>query len=310
MKEFRKNEEKNFICEECNLKVKSLLGLSNHIRYKHNKKNYFDKWIKDDIDDKCKICNKETSFISITLGYEKCCCNKCKLKYIDICAKKSIFKKFGSNSPFINKNTRNKSKETLRKRYGIDHNFKMEQVKTERIKTWKKNYGVDNPSKSPLIKEKKEKTCLKNHGVKNGWCLIEKRKKTCIEKYGVENPSQNKEIFEKQQKNSFYSKKFKNTNINYRSSYELDFLENYYIKFPDIQNSPSIKYIYKRKNKIYFPDFYIPSLNLIIECKNKWLANKDKNIIKLKEKFTLSSGFKYIMIINKNYNKFNIFIQN
>ena len=61
--------------------------------------------------------------------------------------------------------------------------------------------------------------------------------------------------------------------------------------------------------KIYHSDFYIPSLNLIIEIKSSWTLKLD-NEIKQKKNYCIKSGYKYIMIKNKNYNRFNKIINN
>ena len=114
-----------------------------------------------------------------------------------------------------------------------------------------------------------------------------------------------KEVHDKQQKTAFWSRKYKATNINYRGLYELDFLEKYYNKYSDIINGPTIRYYYNGKNKVYFPDFLIPSLNLIIEIKNSYLYQRDKEIIEAKEKATIANGFNYIMIVDKDYTSFN-----
>lgn len=96
--------------------------------------------------------------------------------------------------------------------------------------------------------------------------------------------------------------KYKDT-IYYQGSYELDFLEKYYDKFPDIQRGPSIKYEYKGKKKVYHSDFYIPSKNLIIECKNNYLYKRDLEIILHKKETTINSGFNWVLVLDKNYNK-------
>lgn len=124
---------------------------------------------------------------------------------------------------------------------------------------------------------------------------------SCLDKYGVEHPMQNINIFEKGQKTKFLRHKFKDTNIWYQGSYELDFLEKYFDKYPDIERGPTIKYKLNGKNKIYFPDFYIPSKNVVVECKNSYLFNKHKDIIQIQEISTIDSGFNFIIIIDKNY---------
>lgn len=82
----------------------------------------------------------------------------------------------------------------------------------------------------------------------------------------------------------------------------------YYDKIK-IEKAPVIKYKFNEKNKFYFPDFYIPSLNLIVEIKNSYLYNKDKDQIIAKEKATIASDFQYIIIIDKNYTQFETMLQ-
>jgi hypothetical protein len=134
---------------------------------------------------------------------------------------------------------------------------------------------------------------------------IQQIEKTCIEKYGVKNVQQRKETFDKQQRTAKWSIQFKNTSIHYRASYELDFLENYYHIYSDMKNAPTIKYMFNKKRKVYFPDFYIPSLNLIVEIKNSYLAKRFKTQLVAKKKATIANGFNFIMITDKHYNKFN-----
>ena len=112
-------------------------------------------------------------------------------------------------------------------------------------------------------------------------------------------------IHQKQQKSGFKIKKFKNTDLWYQGSYELDFLEKYFDKYPDIKRGPSIKYSFKGKAKYYFPDFYIPFLNLVVECKNSYLKKRDAAQIKAKEMATKKLSFNYILIVDKQYNNFN-----
>ncbi len=266
---FEKNKNKikesyKFICCECKEKFKTHLKLNKHIIKIHNKKDYYDKWIKKEAEDKCKICGKSTNFTNRLIGkysgYEICCSSKCREKY------------------------------KLIKR-----------SKTNLIK-----YGVENPFQSLKIKEKIKKSCLLKYGVENNMQCEKGKdefKSSMNKKYGVDWPSQNKECLEKGQKSSRKMKKFKDTNLWYQGSYELDFLNKYYDKFPNIQRGPSIKYIYGGKNKVYHPDFYIPSLNLIIEIKSSWILKRDLEY-KEKKKATVSNGFKYLMILDKDYSSF------
>ena len=113
--------------------------------------------------------------------------------------------------------------------------------------TWIDNYGVDNPSKSNIIKEKKEKTCLKNYGVTNWFKTNESIQKahsaTSINKCN-----------ETKRKNKTF-----NISKTEESSYKL-LKEKYH----------DVKYQYISNKYPFMCDFYIPSLDLYIECNYHW----------------------------------------
>jgi hypothetical protein len=273
MKEFRKNEQNFFICEECNYSCKEKNALSFHVKREHNRKKYYDKWIKEDNEEFCLWCKIPLKFHTFARAYKKYCCNEhAKLYSYNI-----------------------GRKETFMKKYGVKSSFQSVNMK----KIIQEKYGVTNISQLEEIKNKKQKTCLKNHGVKAGFLNTE----GCFKKYGVRNFMQKEELFIKAQKSAKKILRF-NSNLWYQGTFELDFLKKYYDRYPKIQRGPSIKYTLDNKNKIYYPDFYIPSLNLIIEIKSSYFLKKDL-LINKKKKATIDSGFNYIMILDKNYNEFN-----
>jgi len=298
MKEFRKTNQDLFICEECNITFKSIIGLSRHVCFLHNLKEYYDKWVKDKNEGLCKICGKETFYRGWYRGYNKTCSEICENKQRKI----TYVEKYGVDSVFKSVEVRNKGKQTCKKRYNDEnynnrtkcnetfllhygsHPFRNEQIKKQIVNTNILKYGCEYPTQNSSVKEKSKQTNLK--------------------KYGVEKPNQNKDILEKAQKSALSVKQYKNTDIWYQGSYELDFLEKYYDEYPDIERGPTIKYELDGKNKVYYPDFYIPSLNLIIECKNSYHANIRKISIEAKEKATIDNGFNYIIIIDKDYSSF------
>lgn len=57
----------------------------------------------------------------------------------------------------------------------------------------------------------------------------------------------------------------------------------------------------------YLPDFYIPSLNLIVEVKgsNPHYQERDKGKEALKERYTKKEGFEFIQVNDENYLEFN-----
>jgi len=299
MKEFRKTETGLLICEECGRTLNGNSSFCIHINKKHIKKLYYDKWLKEDTDDVCQICAKPTEFFSVTRGYKKYCSKECgkNLHYINL--KLSNFKKYGVENVFQSEKIKEKCKLIKTDRY--DDKFYNNRKKCRQ--TYITRYHVEHISQLTEIKEQKKQTCFKNHGVSAGFADIEKRQLTCFNHFGVVNPSQDPDIHKRQQLGGFRVKQFKDNLIYYRGKYELDFLEKYYDQY-EIINASFIKYKLNNKNKVYFPDFYIPSLNLIVEIKNSWLAEKDKEILQAKEKATIASGFQYIIIINKKYDEF------
>jgi len=259
--EIKKNRlEENFkiICLECGKKFETTLKLNKHIIKVHDKKEYYDKWIKKESEGICKICGAPTRFYNrLDLGYMDCCSKECREKYK------------------LQKRTK-----TNLKKHGVKNVFELEEIKQKIKDSCIKKYGVDNNMKS-----------------KKG---IREYKRAMNKKYGVEWPLQDKDILDKNQKAAKKLKKFRDTDIWYQGSYELDFLEKYYDSFADIQRGPSIHYIYNGQNKVYHSDFYIPSKNLIVEIKSSWILNID-NEINEKKKAVISNGFEYLMILDKDY---------
>ena len=150
-----------------------------------------------------------------------------------------------------------------------------------------------------------KKAVKEKYGVDNVFQLQQTKnsiKQTCLKLYGCEHNHQDINVLHKSFKSGLKIKQFKNTNLWYQGSYELDFLEKFYDKIKGIERAPSIKYQINGNNKIYFPDFYIPTLNLIIECKSLYYYNLHKELVNIKKKATIANGFNYCMILDKNYN--------
>ena len=154
----------------------------------------------------------------------------------------------------------------------------------KREKTNKEKLGVDNPMKSKLIYDKFKKTNLK--------------------KYGCEFPAQNPEIFLKTQKSGLKIKQYKN--INYQGTYELDFLKKMDTLglLQNLAEIEPIEYIFENSKHFYFPDFFIPSLNLIIEIKSSYTFEKHYSKNLEKKKYCENKFYNFIFIIEKDYSEF------
>lgn len=228
---------------------------------------------KEDSEGICKICGQKAQFKGFVDGYYKTCSKECAYDLRMIESKITKIEKYGNP----NYNNIEKIKKTKILKY-CNENYN-NRIKAE--KTCIKKYNVDNPSKNLIIQNKIQESFLK--------------------KYGVKHPMQNEKIFKKQQLSGFKAKLY--NNIIYRGSYELDFIKKFNDKI-EIQNAPRVKYIFDGQDKIYYPDFYIPSLNLIIEIKNSWLNKYDKKKINKKEQAVIKKGFRYIKILDKDYSEF------
>jgi hypothetical protein len=195
---------------------------------------------------------------------------------------KTNMEKFGVRTPLMLDEIKDKIKNTNIIKYGYEHPTKNKEVINKIKKTNLIKYGFEISSKSPIVKQK---TLNSN-----------------INKYGVSWPNQNQEIYNKIQKGRFKTKIY--NDLYYKSSYELDFIKFCQENKILITNAPSIKYIHNNHNRIYFPDFYISSHNLIIEIKSKYTYEIEKELNEIKRKSSEDNGFNFIFIIDKNYDLF------
>jgi hypothetical protein len=187
-----------------------------------------------------------------------------------------------------------------------------------------KTYGTENVSQNENIKKKKIET-MKNNGKKLFWCRKEEHKKRIKELYGVDFVSQNAEIKNKIKKTNInkYGVEFVSQNedihlkqhkgyiienyngLYYRGTYEKDFIDFCIIKNLKIENfNKTIDYEINGIKRKYFPDFYYKQNNLIIEVKSSWTYEIEKEINEAKKDASISKGFNFIFIIDKNYKNF------
>lgn len=238
-----------------------------------------------------------------------------------------------------------KSEQTCLKKYGsksVMHNLNFQtQIKLTNLQ----KYGVENPFNVPLIQQKiqekqlsrtmnenqkiqskRQQTCLKKYGTK---CCLQnndikiKTEATNIKKFGVKYPSQNKEIQRKITQTSIKSKIYilPSGQKIWKMGYEPKFLDyifkNNILLETEIDYFPNgIKYLdHQNIERFYFPDFYIPKWNLIIEIKSTYTIKFDENIL-LKEQCVYQQGYRYCLIINDtksrqlNFTKFDDFVLN
>lgn len=216
---------------------------------------------------------------------------------------KTMLKNYGVEYVFQSETLRNNIKKTCLEKYN-DENYNN---RTDSVQTCLKKYGCENISQNEDIKQIKIKTCLKNWGVENqlqNEIIKENIKKTNLKKYGCEYAIQNNEIFTKASITAYRFHKYEDSDLYYQGTYELDFLKKYYNKIKITKFKNKILYNMFGKNKYYHPDFYLPNFNLIVEIKSDYTYKKEleKNLVK--QKSCIEQGYKFIFIINKNYDFF------
>ena len=165
-------------CLICGIEYEKRVSLCNHIRsiHKLSKQEYYDKYIKTELEGICKYegCKKPTIFLDIENGYKECCClehtnlyrygvksnlnleetkNKAQknshTKEAAEKQRKTNLERYGSIAPMGNKKIQEKSKRTCIEKYGADNPFRSEQIKAqnarnekEAIKLAKKAYNI------------------------------------------------------------------------------------------------------------------------------------------------------------------------
>ena len=143
-------------------------------------------------------------------------------------------------------------------KYGSVNNTKKQQ------QTCLNKYGVNTALKVDFIKEKIRKTCIQKYGNTNH---IEKQQETCFKKYGVISSLCLNSCREKRKSEESLQKEYatKRKNNSFNKSKPED--ESYILlkeKYSDIIRQ------YRSKLYPFNCDFYIPSIDLYIECNYHW----------------------------------------
>lgn len=131
-------------------------------------------WIIHDMADypKCSICGKPVKhFQNRHCGYYKHCGCVCAQldKETRQKHKQTCLEKYGVDNPAKSEISRNKYKQTCIEKYGVDNAFKSEYIKEKMKITWIEKYGVDNPRKNLNIINKCRETLIKRYGVACGF---------------------------------------------------------------------------------------------------------------------------------------------
>jgi len=324
------------LCEICKATVKNFQSLAAHLRYNHtniNNKQYYDSFLIKEKEGLCLYCMKSTKFKNLGFGYWKHCSHKCqKTKYnlndiVEIFEKENYklvnfieFIDLHQQVNFVCPNNHNhKIKIYLfiyghRCRFCVNKNIKhsYEYIKQYFEEKDHKLISTEYKNNNNYL----DVICPNNHTFKIKFndfyqghgcsiCAVQKRKDTCLEKYGVENPMQNDIIFSKSMKIRYKFKKVITPSGKeiYLQGYEpqvyAQLLEKYTEEEIKFQRTdiPTIWYELNSKKHRYYPDFFIPKDNLLIEVKSNWTYNLHKNINLLKKEACLDQGFEFQFMV-------------
>ena len=178
--------------------------------------------------------------------------------------------------------------------------------------SYNKNYLADYcclkcSNNNKEVWQKKKKSNNEKYGsdfVLSSEIVKDKIKKTMMNKYGVTHNTHIEEVFNKQQESAFKKEQFKLPSGQLISlmGYEpfaLSHLLSQRFKETDFSfdKKPTIKYMLDDKECIYYPDFFIPSHNLIIEIKSIWTYFIDLRKNLEKEKYSKLNNFSFEFII-------------
>jgi hypothetical protein len=228
---------------------------------------------------------------------------------IKIKKEETLLENYGVKHGFCNGEIRDRAMETTKQvcleKYGFEYHQQSEQSKEKMKSILKQKYGVESVGAIPGNEEKKKLSNLKKYGVSNVFQLDEvkeKREESLLENYGVTHPLQNSELVSKMLSSVFRKKEYiwQTGEVSIVQGYEpivLSELEQQGYKFQDVitdaELMPEIWYEFEGKQRRYFPDFYIPSENLIIEVKSEYTLQADFEKNEKKFEATKSLGFDF-----------------
>ena len=229
---------------------------------------------------KCPVCGKIALFHDYE--YRKYCSTTCthsdkdQYKRMVETQKKNLKEKYGEGITNYAQleSTKKKIAETTLKHYGNTCFLGSKKAR----ELYKEKTGYDNPLQNPETKEKVKQTNRERYGCDYGLQNDEIKQKginTSLEKYGAEYFNQTEEgrnnlssiMKSEKHKKHEYELKMKHGTFN-TSTKEDETFELLKLKFPDVVRQ------YRSDKYPFACDFFIPSLQLYIECHYTWTHGK------------------------------------
>ena len=241
----------------------------------------------------CRVCSKETPYISPKQGYRLYCNMSCY--NLD---KKNVLERYSLE------------------RFGTRNPFQATEVKQQIVRRMIEKYGVDNPSKAPEVKSIKYSKSMAKYGtpyVIEAKEVQEKIRQTCLDKYGVEDVMHAPQIATRAALKSGkahsqkYTTKFGNTVI-VQGNLEKEFVRTCEENNIPVLDGPVIYYSFYGKKKRYFIDFKIcvDGRWHLVELKSSYWYQKLKEQTEVKvaaaKQWAAENNYaSYVMMIDEVY---------
>jgi hypothetical protein len=218
-----------------------------------------------------------------------------KLDFIKEKIEQTNLKNLGTKNPFQNKEVQIKAQNTKIQIYGVKAPLQNKDIKHKMEETNILRYGSKNVFQNEEIKEKSRQTLIKNTGFNHNSKtpeFKEKFKQTMLQNYGVTHNMHVPEIAEKCSKSAYKRKEIVKSNgeIIYLQGFEpqaYEILLKSYNEDEIITDNKLTPEIWWYDSIIkyhrYYPDFYIPKDNLIIEIKSERTFSLDDKKEKISE---------------------------
>lgn len=297
--------DSNIICKICNQNFKNKKALATHVNSKHSMKSkeYYDLYCKTENEGICKTCGNETSWRGKYLKY---CSNKCLInspEFIDKIKSTNIGRKQSADTIEKRiKNTNQTKKElarqsTLIEKYGTLNtcdslDAEQLQKRNDKISIGHKNKKHTKEHHEKII-ESKERNNTLNHSEETKQKISDSLKEYYQTNSDVSVNVSNK--FTTNNKKGYITGKI--NEIFYRSSYEKIFIEYCVKNNIKIQSAESkdfrLEYYIDNKRHYYYPDFYLPDFNVIVEVKPLSMLDVNNNQEKIHEGLT---QYKFLLI--------------
>lgn len=254
---------------------------------------------------KCVVCGGLTKFEGNSRKFLATCSYKCMGLNPQSMErhKETNMKLYGHENFWGSKKHQEKLRENAQSKYGAHHYMASQDFKDKVKKTSLEKYGVDRPQKSTEVRKKLSDTrksldCSAIH---------EKSRQTWLKKYGVDHPSKVVEIFDRQQRRSYYYKDYKlpSGKIARIQGYENKALDILLTQYAEDDLVISNKEIMKRVGIIwykqdgvehrYYPDVLIISTNTIVEVKSTrtFAVQRTKNMLKRQAILDMGLNFEF-----------------